>query len=99
MEPYQSSTEAWMADTRLTKLLEELHTALDATEAVDDKGRELLRALSQDINELLERSEGEQSDDSLLERMRETLSYFEKTHPSFASALANLLTVLSNAGI
>ncbi|WKZ42886.1 MAG: DUF4404 family protein [Anaerolineales bacterium] len=88
-----------MTDKKLTKLLEELHTTLDATEAVDEKGRELLRALNADINELLERSEGAQSDDSLLERMRETMAYFENTHPSFASALANLLTVLNNAGI
>ncbi|MCC6301098.1 MAG: DUF4404 family protein [Anaerolineales bacterium] len=88
-----------MTDKKLAKLLEELHVTLDATQAVDEKGRQLLRTLDEDIHELLDRSESDQSDDSLLERMRETLSYFEKTHPSFASALANLLTVLSNAGI
>ncbi|MCC6500726.1 MAG: DUF4404 family protein [Anaerolineales bacterium] len=88
-----------MADTKLTKLLEELHTALDATEAVDEKGRELLRALNADIKELLDRSEGAQTDNSFLERMQETAAYFEKTHPAFTSALSNLLTALSNAGI
>jgi len=88
-----------MTDKKLTKLLEELHTTLDATEAVDDKGRELLRALNEDINELLERSEGADADDSLLGRMQETMTYFERTHPEMASALSNLLTTLSNAGI
>lgn len=88
-----------MTDKKLTKLLEELHTTLDATEAVDEKGRDLLRALNADINELLERSEGAQSDDSLLERMRETASYFANTHPELTSVLSNLLTTLSNAGI
>ncbi len=87
-----------MADNKLTKLLEELHTTLDATEAVDEKGRELLRVLNEDINELLERSE-DADNDSLLERMRETMTHFERTHPEMASALSQLLTSLSNAGI
>lgn len=88
-----------MTDKKLTKLLEELHTTLDATEAVDEKGRELLRALNADINELLERSDDTSADDSLLGRMQETMTYFERTHPEMASALSNLLTTLSNAGI
>lgn len=88
-----------MTDKKLTKLLEELHTTLDATEAVDDKGRELLRALNEDIKELLERSDDAQSDDSLLGRMQETMTYFERTHPEMAATLSNLLTTLSNAGI
>lgn len=88
-----------MTDKKLTKLLEELHITLDATEAVDEKGRELLRALNADINELLERSDDTSADDSLLGRMQETMTYFERTHPEMASALSNLLTTLSNAGI
>ena len=88
-----------MTDKKLTKLLEELHITLDATEAVDEKGRELLRALNEDIKELLERSDDAQSDDSLLGRMQETMTYFERSHPEMASALSNLLTTLSNAGI
>ncbi len=88
-----------MADKKLTKLLEDLHVALDATEAVDEKGRGLLRALNEDIQELLERSERGESDESLLERMRETISHFESTHPAFTSTLSRLLTALSNAGI
>jgi hypothetical protein len=88
-----------MANTKLTKLLEELRIALDNTDAVDEKGRELLRALDEDIKELLERSARGESDDSVLERMRETVDHFESTHPVFTSALSNLLTALSNAGI
>ena len=88
-----------MADKKLSTLLEELHITLDATKAVDEKGRELLRALNEDIKELLVRSEGAGADDSLLDRMRETLAYFQNTHPEFTSALSNLLTTLNNAGI
>ena len=78
-----------MADKKLSTLLEELHITLDATKAVDEKGRELLRALN----------EGAGAEDSLLDRMRETQDYFQNTHPEFTSALSNLLTTLNNAGI
>ena len=88
-----------MADKKLTELLEQLHTELDGTEAVDEKGRELLRALNADIEELLERSGGDQSDDSLLERLQESIDHFEVTHPTLTSALSHIMTALSNAGI
>ena len=90
-----------MTDNKLSKLLEELHTELDSTEAVDEKGRELLRALNTDIEELLDRSELGQSDDddSLLERWQEYIDHFEVTHPTLTAALSHLMTALNNAGI
>ena len=88
-----------MADNNLSKLLEQLHAELDHTEAVDDKGRELLRALNADIEKLLERSESGQSDDSLLERLQESIDHFEVTHPALTSALSNIVSILNNAGI
>jgi hypothetical protein len=88
-----------MTDKKLTKLLEQLHTELDGTEAVDEKGRELLRALNADIAELLERSEDDRSDDTLLERWQEYIDHFEVTHPRLTAALSHLMTALNNAGI
>lgn len=89
-----------MTDKKLSQLLEQLHHELDSTEAVDEKGRELLRALNADIQELLERSEGGQADnDSLLERWQESIDHFEITHPTLTAALSHLMTALNNAGI
>jgi hypothetical protein len=88
-----------MTDKKLTKLLEQLHTELDGTEAVDEKGRELLRALNADITELLERSEDDRSDDTLLERWQEYIDHFEVTHPTLTTTLSHLMTALNNAGI
>jgi hypothetical protein len=88
-----------MTDKNLTTLLEQLHTELDNTQAVDEKGRELLRALNADIQELLERSESGQAPDTLLERLQVTIDHFEVTHPSFTTALSKIATALSNAGI
>jgi hypothetical protein len=89
-----------MTDNKLSTLLEQLHTELDSTEAVDEKGRELLRDLNADIQELLKRSDGEGADDdSLLERWQEYIDHFEVTHPTLTATLSHLMTALNNAGI
>ena len=88
-----------MTDKNLSELLEQLHSELASTEVLDDKGREMLRDLNADIQKLLERSEGGDSDDSLLERVQESIDHFEVTHPTLTSALSHIMTALSNAGI
>jgi len=89
-----------MANNDLNQLLQKLHDDLDNTKAVDEKGRELLRVLNADIQELLDRSENRESDDnSLLERLQESIDHFEVTHPALTSALSNIMTALNNAGI
>jgi histidinol phosphatase-like enzyme len=88
-----------MSEKKLTQLLEQLHNELDATEAVDDKGRDLLRALNADIQELLARSENDRADDSLLERLQESIDHFEDSHPTLTSILSHLITALNNVGI
>jgi len=88
-----------MTDKNLSELLEQLHNELGSTDALDDKGRELLRDLNADIQKLLERSEGGDSDDSLLERVQESIDHFEATHPTLTSALSHILNALNNAGI
>jgi len=88
-----------MTDNKLTQILEQLHNELANTEAVDEKGRELLGALNVDIQYLLKRSEDESSDDSLLERLQDTMDHFEATHPALTSTLSNIMNILNNAGI
>ena len=88
-----------MPEKKLTQLLEQLRTELASAEAVDEKGRELLRALNADIQNLLEHTKSEDSADSLLERLQDTIDHFEVTHPALTSALSHIMTALSNAGI
>jgi len=87
-----------MTDKKLDQLLEQLHKEIEGIQSVDEKGQKLLRDLSTDIRELLERVEGKQSA-SVAERIEEVMEHFEVTHPDLTAALANLSTILSNAGI
>jgi hypothetical protein len=87
-----------MEENDLTSLLKKLRTELANIKAVDEQGRELLRALNADIRSLLE-SSADDSDDSLLERLQDSIDYFEATHPRLTSALSQLLNSLNNAGI
>lgn len=88
-----------MTERRLTQLLEQLHQELDNVEAVDEKGRELLRALNADIESLLERTESGASDEPLLKRLQVTIDHFETSHPALTTALSQMLNALNNAGI
>lgn len=45
-----------MDDKELRKHLEELHNEIEHAESIEEKGRELLRDVKNDIRELLERS-------------------------------------------
>lgn len=90
-----------MDNQELRKLLEQLHSEIDQTDSVDEKGRELLQALGEDIRELLARSaeESSQAQPSMLERLETSISYLEVTHPTLTNTLSKLLETLSNAGI
>ena len=87
-----------MTSDHLRELLEELHAELRRTEAVDERSRELLRAVDGDIQQALERS-GEQQSETFVERLRETVDRFEGTHPALTEAVSRVLDSLVNLGI
>jgi hypothetical protein len=88
-----------MNNQELDDLLAKLHKEIEGIQSVDEKGQDLLRDLSSDIRELLERTEGKKAAPSMLERMETSIDHFEVTHPELTSALSSLFTILSNAGI
>ena len=83
----------------MSELLEELHEELGKTKAMDEKGRQLLRHLDNDIRALLKETGDVQADETMLERFQDTIDHFENTYPRLTSALSHMLTILSNAGI
>lgn len=83
-----------MSAEHLRRMLENLHAELQSAESVDDRSRELLREVDADIQDLLERSDG-QGNESLPERLRE----FEERHPALTEAVGRVLDALAKMGI
>jgi polyhydroxyalkanoate synthesis regulator phasin len=90
-----------MTETELGKLLEKLHDELGKIGELDEKGRALLSDINADIQEILDRGEGgkPRSDESTLRRFQDAIDHFEVTYPALTSALSEMMTILSNAGI
>ena len=87
-----------MATDHLRELLESLHAELRRTDAVDERSRELLRAVEGDIQDALARA-GDAQSDGLVDRLRETIDRFEGTHPALTEAVSRVLDSLVKMGI
>ena len=87
-----------MTDQTLRDLLGKLHDELQRIESVDEKGRDLLRDLDDDIRALLERS-GESRSDSIAKSIQSAMDHFEITHPKLTMAFSEIMKALNNAGI
>jgi len=90
-----------MSDPELCKLLEELHAEIEGTETVDEEELQLLRKLGADIRELLERCEAEeiQTHPLTIRRLEDAIDSLAVNHPTLTAMIANISTILSNAGI
>jgi hypothetical protein len=87
-----------MTDSKLRHQLEKLHDEIQNTDKVDETGRMLLRDIDGHIRELLARSELE-ARPGLTRGLEDAIRHFEVTHPTLTTALSELLSTLSNAGI
>ena len=88
-----------MNSQEIDKLLEQLTKEIDGIKPDDEKGQALLRELSSDIRELLERAESKQPAPSMMERLETSIQHFETEYPDLTAALSSLSAILSNAGI
>ena len=90
-----------MEKDQLREDLERLHQELARSESVDAASRGLLIDVLHDIEAVLERSEHETAGagESLIDRLRETASHFEKSHPTLTELVGRVADVLSRLGI
>ena len=91
-----------MDDPKLRQQLEQLQAEIRQSRSVDEEGKALLRDLDADIHDLLARSEGETVMDvqpPTMDRLQDSLTYFEVSHPTLTALISKLLETLSNAGI
>ncbi len=81
-------------------VLQDLHEELGRAEVLDEEEKALLRHVNEDVERLLARTgENPQHDESLGERLQESIALFETSHPSLATAMQRVLDGLSQAGI
>ncbi len=90
-----------MPEQELRTLLKKLHSEIEQTKSVDEKGKKLLQELGRDIQELLGRSgdAAVQPRPSTTERLEAAIDHFELTHPALTKTISDLLASLNNAGI
>jgi hypothetical protein len=86
---------------QLNELLKQLHAELGRTDSVDAESRDTLRKLAKDIQDLLDRAEGDETPgyQSLLDQLRSTIVQFEVSHPRLSLAIAQVINALADMGI
>lgn len=87
-----------MPKNKIRELLEQLREELDQLSPKDQTGHDLLENITADINSLLEKS-NIQADESVLQRLQDTIDHFNIEHPKLTLALSEIMSILSNAGI
>ncbi len=88
-----------MPDQHLRDTLEHLHKELQQAGGVDDRSRELLRDVMDDIHAILDPSAPEARPGSLVERLREAVDDFEESHPAVTEAVGRVVDALAKMGI
>ena len=85
----------------LQNTLQHLHSELLQIELVDENGRQKLRQLAADIQELLEQKEGHhpQKLKQLVERLREGIKLVEVSHPTATGVMDRTINMLARMGI
>ena len=90
-----------MSAERLRDLLGQVHAELEATDTIDDEGRELIAQTMHDLARALERGSGARPphEESLRGRLEEAARRFETEHPRLVATLQQIADTLSGAGI
>jgi hypothetical protein len=83
----------------LREQLAALHAALGDGESVGPEARELLRAVMEDIERVLDIEAGDERDEGLVDRLREAVGDFEESHPTLAEAAGRVIDALARMGI
>ena len=91
-----------MPQEELKKTLASLHEELAHNQSVDPELRELLVRLAEDIDDVLHPAApppDEDSDESLVDRVKHAAEHFEESHPQLAAIIGRMADSLSQLGI
>lgn len=90
-----------MKKQELLETIKELRAELEKVEEAEEHVRERIQALLKEIDGLVDES-GEippQRHEQFLERLKESVQYFEASHRSLTSAVSQVINALSGIGI
>ncbi|MGE5797362.1 MAG: DUF4404 family protein [Ignavibacteria bacterium] len=90
-----------MKNQNLFKQLVSLESELRKIKTLDEESKEILKKTMANIQEVLNRSEDQTSDDqtNLLEDLKKSAAHFEVTHPELSESMHIVIHTLSNMGI
>ena len=88
-----------MDSQNLRSLLEQLHQEIAANPPTDERSRELLLGLQQDIQRSVGDTPAAPEVHGLRERVQEILAGYEGKHPQSVAAWERVFTLLSNFGL
>lgn len=90
-----------MDKPELQALLESLHRELAALDKVDDRTKQLLAQVTDDVGQVLERDEEVAADEvaASQDTVRNAILEFEAEHPKLAETLGRLADGLASLGI
>ena len=91
-----------MDQQHLRELLGQIHDELARGETLDDRSRQLLQAVHDDIERVAATPEGTPPDGEppqLRGRLQEAVIRFETSHPKLAANLEQTMNALSNLGL
>jgi hypothetical protein len=80
--------------------LEQLHREIDRIHTDDDTTRARLDNMKSEIQQALQQEEtGDESHETLIERLNEAVADLEADHPTLTAAISAVIDILSSAGI
>jgi len=88
-----------MPERHLREMLEQVHAELQKAGNIDEKSRDLLRAVMDDIRTIVEPTEGAARPEPIGQRLREAVDAFEESHPALTEAVGRVVDALAKMGI
>ncbi len=90
-----------MDHENLRESLRDLDAEIEQIDTVDDETRVILQDLAQDIQTLLARTASPDTveDHPLHERLSNSITYFEITHPRLSASISRVLDALVQLGL
>jgi hypothetical protein len=88
-----------MKDTKLREALEQLRQEINASDISAGAARDRLNGLISDLEDRMEQNAEPESDQGLIESLKESIGNLELEYPRTTSILNQILTTLGGAGI